>query len=294
MGGLDVSRVFAMGGSQSAVYLLSYLNGVQPLTHALDGAILLVGMGLAAPFDSPSMLMGMASLPTDPTDEVVLPPGVQVRDDLDIPVFIVSTETEAETFYSVRQTDGPLLRTWEIAGAAHAGSAASQENTMKTFIRDGLQVPPGMGDAGDVQGTLPNPIVYFPVLDAAQRYLLGWAAGGEPPPSFPWMEITGEPPTIVRDEHGNAKGGVRLPELEAPVAQYLGRGPGGSMLASLTGAMVPFSDEKIRSLFPTRQAYLDAYNAAVDQGVRAGYFSLEAAADIKASAQTRAGELTAW
>ena len=34
------------------------------------------------------------------------------------------------------------------------------------------------------------------------------------------MVISGEPPAIARDRYGNAVGGIRLPELEVPIARY--------------------------------------------------------------------------
>ena len=39
MGGLPVRQVTATGGSQSAIRLNSYLNGIQPIDAALDGAL---------------------------------------------------------------------------------------------------------------------------------------------------------------------------------------------------------------------------------------------------------------
>jgi Alpha/beta hydrolase domain len=286
MGSLDVERVLATGGSQSAMRLLTYLDAVEPLTHAFDGVTLLVGFGQAAPLSDADPMI---------TESGEFPPGVTVRDDLDIPVFIVSTETEAEGLYPVRQPDTPLRRTWEIAGVAHGGAAAAQESTAKMFVRDGLQVPPGLGDPGDVPGMLPNSIAYFPVLFASQQHLLRWAAGGDPPPSMPLIEMAGDPPEIVRDEHGNARGGIRMPELEAPIAAYRGRADTGlGMLASISGSTEPFPTEKVRALYPTRDDYLTAYFAAVDRGVAAGVFRSESVAEMKAHGEKLAADLDAW
>jgi len=45
MGGLEVNRVVALGASQSAGRLATYLNAVQPLERALDGFILAIYFG---------------------------------------------------------------------------------------------------------------------------------------------------------------------------------------------------------------------------------------------------------
>jgi Alpha/beta hydrolase domain/alpha/beta hydrolase fold len=114
MAGLDVERVFATGASQSAMRLTSYLDGVQPIEHTLDGVVLLVSFGRSARFE------------TTPGDEGNLQASflhsVRIRDDLGIPVLHVSTETEADALYPVRQPDTDTFRTWEIAGAAHASA----------------------------------------------------------------------------------------------------------------------------------------------------------------------------
>jgi hypothetical protein len=194
----------------------------------------------------------------------------------------------------VLQPDTPRLRTWEIAGAAHAGAAASLDDTAKKFLRDGMQIPPGLGGADDVPGALPNAITYFPVLFAAEQALLRWAAGGDAPPSFPLIELAGDPPEIQRDEHGNARGGIRMPELEAPIAAYRGSVDGVDMLAGLTGSTTLFEPGKIRALYPTRDDYLRAYREAVDRGVVAGCFMAWTADEMKEQAEKIAADLDAW
>src|SRR6185436_1636603 len=45
MGGLNVQRVVAQGGSQSAGRLGTYVNAIQPLSRAFDGFILQIYFG---------------------------------------------------------------------------------------------------------------------------------------------------------------------------------------------------------------------------------------------------------
>jgi Alpha/beta hydrolase domain len=59
----------------------------------------------------------------------------------------------------------------------------------------------------------------IPLYDSAIHHLHSWLNGGPPPPIQPRISFAGDPPEIVRDEHGLAVGGVRLPQVEVPVAQ---------------------------------------------------------------------------
>ena len=203
MGGLDVGWVIATGGSQSAIRLASYLNGVQPLEHALDGALPSVSTGYATVFDTSAL--DARTGPPDIESVMATMCRTRIRDDLDIPVLLVTTETEAEGYLPLRQPDTDRFRTWEIAGAAHAGAAGANPAIVKMFERDGLPVPPGMG-AEDASGPQPNSISYLPVMAAAADHMRRWVDGGDAPPSFELIDFAGDPPEIVRDEHGNAFG----------------------------------------------------------------------------------------
>jgi len=85
-----------------------------------------------------------------------------------------------------------------------------------------------------------------------------------------------------------------MAELEAPIATYRGSVDGVDMLAGLTGSTAPFAPEKIRALYPTREAYVRAYREAVDRGVEAGCFLAESAHEMKERAEKIAADLHAW
>ncbi|MDT3446396.1 MULTISPECIES: alpha/beta hydrolase domain-containing protein [unclassified Pseudofrankia] len=288
MSGLDVRRVLGTGASQSAIRLTAYLNGVQPLAKALDGALPIASFGHAASFDTPT---GQ----TEDIDAIFRRPPVRIRDDLDIPVILVSTETEAESLYPARQPDSDTFRTWEIAGAAHAGAGKdSIGDVVATLTRDGLTLPTGASGSSSgavATPTQPNSVDWLPVMSAARRGLVAWSRDGKAPPKLPVITIKGDPPRVQRDEHGNALGGIRMPELEVPVATYSGTVEGADRMASLFGSMKPFLPEQVHTLYPSRQDYLTAYDGAVDRAVRAGYFLDRDAEPIKAAAATAADQL---
>ena len=285
MAGLPVRQVIATGGSQSAIRLNSYLNGIQPLEGALDGALPSVSTGYATVFDTRA-LEARTGAP-DMASIMATMCRTRIRDDLDVPVLLVTTETEAPGYLPLRQPDTDRFRTWEIAGAAHSGAAGANDAIVRMFERDGLPVPPGMGAEG-AAGPQPNSISYLPVMAAATRHLRTWVEGGAPPPSFELIRFAGDPLQIVRDEHGNAVGGIRMPELEVPVARYRGSGE-GDQLASLSGSTTPFPEDELRRLYRDRADYLEQYAAAVRRGVEQGLFLAEDADSIVTAAADRWG-----
>jgi hypothetical protein len=84
---------------------------------------------------------------------------------------------------------------------------------------------------------------------------------------------------IGRDEHGNARGGIRLPEVEAPTATLDGlrndvaqAAPGAQNFCFLFGRTVPFDAATLKKLYPTHDAFVRKFSSAVDAIVRDGYW----------------------
>ena len=73
------------------------------------------------------------------------------------------------------------------------------------------------------------------------------------------------PDGIARDEHGNASGGLRTPWVEVPDATYHAK---FSQKNPLRAGLRPFSDEKMKELYGSRERYLQLVNEQIDQMVR--------------------------
>jgi hypothetical protein len=246
MGGLVVERIVATGASQSAMRLVCYFNAVHPLVRVVDGVLLSVWEGRAPRPEEGPVSMGVRT---------------RVRDDLTTPVLVVNSEFEVPHLASVGAVDGPALRIWEVAGTPHAPQSPGRANS---------------------RGWEPNPLGYGTVYQSALRWMQGWLLDGRVPPHQPRVEVDpGPAPRVRRDGLGNAIGGIRLPELAVPTREYRGMAM-GSGRPPLFGASKPFDDDVVRALYPSRAAYLQRWNDAVDAIVESGAIRFEDTARLKA------------
>jgi hypothetical protein len=234
LGGLAVERIIASGASQSAMRLVCYFNAVHPLDRVIDAFLLSVWEGRAPRPEEGSVAMGVRT---------------RTRDDLPTPVFVVNSEFEVPHLATVGAQDTDTIRIWEVAGAPHG------------------PLPPGRPNS---QGWEPNSLSVGPVFQSALRWTQRWLTEGILPPHQPRVEVEGSPaPRVRRDEHANAIGGIRLPELEAPLRNYKGMAIGTGR-PPLFGASRRFPDDVVRGLYASRAAYLERWDDAVDRLVESG------------------------
>ena len=159
-----------------------------------------------------------------------------LRTDVPTPVVVVNSEFESTHLAQVPCVDTDWVRVWEVAGTPHGNA------------RRHLDEP-------DRRGRVANRLRWAPVHDAALRALQHWLVDGVPAPRQPRIEMDPGPPLrIAVDEAGNARGGIRLPELEAPTATYHGVAMGTGRLP-LFGAATPFTDDEVRARYPSRADY---------------------------------------
>ncbi|GAB3264409.1 alpha/beta hydrolase domain-containing protein [Nocardioides dilutus] len=248
LGDLDVETVLAVGESQSAYALTTYANGVQPLTGLFDGFLIHSRGGATMPLGEPGCAVDIAQFRTDPP--------MTIRDDLDVPVIMVQTETDLTgrlQYLPARQPDSERVRLWEVAGTAHA---------------DKFQI----GDFEDFLGC-PRPVntgqqAY--VVRAALRHLDRWARGGLPAPRA--ARLTVQDGAFAVDDVGNARGGVRTPAVDAPTGVLRGdTEPDAPVICQLFGSTVPLGGDVLRWLYASAEDYLGAYEQAVDEAIAAGF-----------------------
>jgi hypothetical protein len=279
LGGLHPQAMIADGESQSAFFLTTYIDAVAPLAHVFDGYLV------------HSRWSGGTSLSGGLAFNVHEP----FRTDLGVPILAFETETDLSmgNYARDRQPDSTWFRDWEVAGTAHADdytsgggigddglTEAAEEATAKNMVTSDSPLT-ALGCT-----TAPNSGPQHWVLDTAVHDLNRWVRTGTPPPHGPRLEVTsGSHPTIRRDGHGNALGGIRTPEVEAPVAALSGNAPAGSSVTcGLFGSTVPFDQATLTSLYPTHAAYVSRFQAAAQQAVRAGFLLPADAAALEAAA----------
>jgi hypothetical protein len=232
--------------------LAAYLNGVHPDARVFDGFVLSVWEGRAPRPEEGPVVMGVRT---------------SLRDDGVTPVIVVNSEFETTHLLAVSIGDTEHRRVWEVTGTAHA--------------------PGGSGrDHPDAQGRVANRLSWLPVHEAALRAMHRWLADGVAAPTHPRIEFDdSSPPAIVRDTHGNARGGIRLPEVAVPTAEYRGMAFGTGR-APLFGSARPFSDDEIRAVYPDRAAYVEQWCAAVDALVASGALRPDDAPTMKARGES--------
>ena len=259
LGELAPERLLAVGESQSAFALTTYVNGVQPLAGEYDG--FLIHSRAAAPLPLEGLDVNIAgALGGTPTI---------IRDDLDVPVLMLQTETDVLTFLrsiDARQPDTDVFRLWEVAGSAHAD----------LFL---------LGDPASLGCTTPvnaGP-THFVAL-AALRHLDRWARGGDPPPEAGRLEVDAAG-AFVRDADGNAVGGVRTPHVDVPVDTLSGEPPpGASIVCMLAGSTTPLPPTRLVERYGDAESYEQAFEAALDDAIAAGFLLEEDRAVIAGDA----------
>jgi len=277
--GLVVERMIAVGQSQSASRLATYYNAVHPTIALFDGYVI-HGRGRGT----------SSALSQEPQALVETPSPVLIRTDQAAPVIALQNETDVPGSIAARQVDSPAYRMWEVTGSAHT----DLYTTLTGNADKGDD--PGFADVREQNDARP-PFIFcaIPVNDgpghwvanAALASLDRWIRRGDAAPSAQFMAWDSERDDFVLDEFGNATGGIRTPWVDAPVAVLRGTGqPPADPFCGLLGTTQRFDTALLAQLYPDKQAYIDAIDAATDSARAAGFILPADAEVIKARART--------
>lgn len=281
LGPLVPKRLIASGESQSATFLSTYVNAVDPLARVYDGFFIHSRFGMAAALDG----SGMGIRPEDPAF-------VRFRPDLRVPVLALITETDLidgrrPGYNRARRPDDRRLRVWEVPGAAHADNymfgGGNRDNGRLPIAELAKVFVPSRQGPLSLEAVPLNPgLPHHYVGQAAVAALDSWLRTGRPPASTQRIAMAANVADDVRrDAHGIALGGVRSPWTDVPTIRLSGKGDPKSFVGSLAGSGVQLTKAELAALYPGGKAeYLRKFAAALDAAVRAGHILRDDRAEI--------------
>jgi hypothetical protein len=290
LGPLAAQRLIAIGESQSAGFLVTYVNAVDPLERIHDAFLIHGRPGVAAALDGAYLRAARGEDVQSAGTRVLQAVGHRLREDLRVPVLTFQSETDVTTLGGgrARQPDAERFRLWELAGASHFdtyGLIASHVD------REGIPVAElaeQLAPRRDVLGMSADACVnagphQHYVLNAAAHHLVRWVRDGAPPPEAPRLE-TADPDgaSLARDALGIARGGIRTPWVEAPTAVLSGDAPGGDGFLFLFGRTEALEPDALARLYPGgADEHLERFEDCTDEAVAAGFLLDADAAEIR-------------
>jgi hypothetical protein len=274
LGELPVQHVVAIGESQSAMFLTTYINAVDPLAHVYDGFLVHSRFASAAPLDSSSIF-----------DEQLtgIPEAVTFRTDLRVPLLTLITETDLfggvrYGYYFARQPDDQRLRVWEVAGTAHADNYTIQVAPIDSGSAPLGDIVAAYAPTNMLMGQQLGHFINFApqhhyVVQAALAALNNWVRTGQPAPTAPPIKVRDtDPPEPILDSNGLAQEGVRTPWVDVPTARTSGVGADESIMSAIFGSGEPFDADTLRQLYPGgTKEYLESFTTALDTAIQSGF-----------------------
>lgn len=252
-----VRRVYLGGYSQSAVDVATFAMAFNATARLPDGSAIYDGYFPAARAASCAAIASGAQW--RPAMEYSSMRGV------DVPVIEVQPQSDVEGFRaelggaefvnpgsaSVRRPDSDFksdrYRLYEIAGAPHVARLAGCEGSGSGF-----------------------PTSVF--VRAALRLLFDWVEDSVPAPRAPriLVHMDGPVSAALLDQHGNARGGVRSPYLDAPLATYEAHSNPGPM-CQLAGRETLLPREALVARYGEPDQYTSEFTAALDAAIGTGF-----------------------
>lgn len=245
---LRISNVYAGGASQSGRFLGVYYNTVQPLRHVYDGFLFALS-------------------------DAALPP----RGEVGTKAIRVYTENDlfrGAAIPSKVAPDSATLRTWHIAGASHVPAYATGTDVADFRTTLGAIQEREFGPAPPLDCVNPGPsrATSWTVFHAAYDALDTWVRRGIAPRRAQPLAIADptSPAKIVRDANGIALGGIRLPDVDVPVALNDGINAPASTTNPLSGFCVLWGTNRPFTQAQLDELYYDSadYRHQVDDAVR--------------------------
>lgn len=259
------ARKVVLGGQSTVAYWIRRYISQEHTAARLDGAPIFDGY-----FPAQSALSS--------------PRGI--IEDVGVPVIELQGESELIRSFArggdgaaFRREDGENYRLYEVPGLPHVGTrngaSAARLAQMDCPCSNWSNFP------------------MFEVFHMGLDNLIRWVDRNEPAPSVPRMNTLENGRVIVRDDHGNASGGLRTSYFDVPTGTI--HATCGETPEDLSGVRCdffawdePFPEAKLRALYPSHDDYLSKLNTSLDQLVAKRWFLAEDAQILFAQAKGEA------
>ena len=242
-----VQHLYAWGYSQTGSFLYTYINAIKPLVDHADGKTMFDAYLIAVSSGPSAINQCAAPIPTGDARRTISNAGV--------PVVRVMSGSDYLSGIAARRADSDaapdLYRNYEIAGSAHATPdelyfAAAPADIVKA----GRTVPPMACNEGP-RSRFPNSVAFNAILQNLDQWVRKGVAA---PRAEPIHVEDGKP---VLDRFGNLTGGIRSPFVDVPTSIWFSNATGESF-CRIAGYEVPFDPARLKALYPTPGAYVDA------------------------------------
>ena len=195
--------------------------------------------------------------------------GAQINP-VDVPIIQVPTQHEFERVATSQQDGdkaGEQFRVYEFVGLSHLDARNN----------------PRFKDA-DCQ----NPRSKFPLeayMSVALNHLIQWVDKGTAPPYADRVimdvNVRNDGSLMMLDEVGNARGGIRNPYVDVPIAKYTMRNPGvaatqgpgmsPNQLCGLSGWVTPLSAQQLKQRYGSKDTFVRQFEAKLTEAEKAGW-----------------------
>ncbi len=262
-----VRRLFHAGQSQQGGSVITYATAF----HFPDNAGYFVQTFSTARAINSGPVCGATGAPAYPACTPALSGRARlVRTDLPVPVVQAMTETDMEIGFGViandaRQKDTRTYRYYEMAGTTHTGVHKNVEVLPNLLTLEQTCLNP-LNTHAD------GPVFGAYLMNAMWKNLERQVRFRVPPPHGRLMSVVDG--AVARDAFGNAIGGIRLPELDLPVATYSPNNevdvdaipfvlrpaiPLLNLFCVLSGSVFPFDDATLAALYPSHEKFVARY-----------------------------------
>jgi hypothetical protein len=257
--GMTVKHLVMGGSSQTGMTTLRYIQQSHSRARLPDGKPI---------YDGYLPMEAFANGPISGGDAAV----IHVVGEGDFGLFRALTHG---TGYAIRSdSDAPndRYREYEFPAASHVPTRGISDPKVIFATLDNVM------KAGEHLSQFPT----APFYRATLVNLIDWVTKGvSPPKALPIEMSEGE---IVRDQFGNAKGGVRTPYVDLPMVRYIASAPtddNSNMARRMIGLQEPIATQQLRSLYKSPADYLRRFNHEVDRLVAQRWLLQEDGAQLK-------------